>query len=151
MPIIDTEIELNKDLSFVTLANGENSENSENSLRRTSQDSLHCLPGQARISLENAPLNKYLRGELLTPSLDKIAPYLSLVRMVNGNELHMLTVTQGVHTRLCSYLRPPLPSLSRPQCCRYRKCLSPPRMVLRPDIHQTFAGIPSLVRFLGIC
>jgi hypothetical protein len=77
MPIIDTKIELNKDLSFVTSANG------QNSLHRAGQDSLHCLPGQARISLDNTPLNKYLREALLAPNLDKIAPYLSLVRIVN--------------------------------------------------------------------
>jgi hypothetical protein len=77
MPIIDTNIELNKDLSLIISANG------QNSLYRTGQDRLQCLPGQARVSLNNTPLNKYLREALLAPNLDKIAPYLSLVRMAN--------------------------------------------------------------------
>jgi hypothetical protein len=76
MPIIDTKIELNKDLSFFISANG------ENSLRRAHQDDRHCLPGQARTSLENVSLKKYLREALLAPNLDKIAPYLWLVRMI---------------------------------------------------------------------
>ncbi|KAH6705266.1 hypothetical protein BKA61DRAFT_617248 [Leptodontidium sp. MPI-SDFR-AT-0119] len=72
MPIIDTKIELNKDLSIYISADG------ENSLRRARQDDWHCLPGQGRTSLENAPLKKYLREALLAPNLDKIAPYLWL-------------------------------------------------------------------------
>ncbi|KFY80619.1 hypothetical protein V499_00550 [Pseudogymnoascus sp. VKM F-103] len=72
MPIIDTKIELNKDLSLVTSATG------ENSLHRAREDDLHCLPGQARTSLDNAPLKKYLREALLAPNLDKIALYLWL-------------------------------------------------------------------------
>jgi hypothetical protein len=76
MPIIDTKIELNKDLSLFISADG------ENSLRRARQDDRHCLPGQGRTSLENAPLKKYLGEALLAPNLDKIAPYLWLVRMI---------------------------------------------------------------------
>ncbi|CZR57786.1 uncharacterized protein PAC_07675 [Phialocephala subalpina] len=72
MPIVDTKIELNNNLSLTTSANG------ETSLRRTGQDGPHSLPGQARTSLDNAPLKKYLREALLAPNLDKIAPYLWL-------------------------------------------------------------------------
>ena len=75
MPIINTETELNKSLAFVTSANG------ENNLHRAGQDDPHSLPGQARTSLDNAPLRKYLRKALLVPNLDKIAPYLWLVRL----------------------------------------------------------------------
>ena len=75
MPLIDSNIELNKDLSLVTSGN-------EHSLRRTGQDDPNCLPGQARVSLENAPLKKYLRDALLAPNLDKIAPHLWLVRLM---------------------------------------------------------------------
>lgn len=78
MSIINTELELNKDLSLITSATG------ENCLHRARQGDLHCLPGQARTSLDNAPLKKYLREELLAPNLDKIAPYLWLVRATNG-------------------------------------------------------------------
>jgi hypothetical protein len=76
MPIIDTKIELNKDLSLFISADG------ENSLRRARQDDRHCHPGQGRTSLENAPLKKYLGEALLAPNLDKIAPYLWLVRLI---------------------------------------------------------------------
>jgi hypothetical protein len=79
MPIVDTKIELNKNLSLTTSANG------ETSLRRTGQDGPHSLPGQARTSLDNAPLKKYLREALLAPNLDKIAPYLWLVRIINDS------------------------------------------------------------------
>ncbi|PVH69561.1 hypothetical protein DL98DRAFT_661624 [Cadophora sp. DSE1049] len=72
MPIINNQIELNKDLSLVTSANG------ENNLRRVDRDCPHSLPGQARTSLNNAPLKKYLREAHLAPNLDKIAPYLWL-------------------------------------------------------------------------
>lgn len=75
MPIIDTKIELNKDLLLVTSATG------GNSLHRARQEGLHCLPGQARTSLSNAPLQKYLREALLAPNLNRIAVYLWLVRM----------------------------------------------------------------------
>jgi hypothetical protein len=77
MPIVDTKIELNKDLSLITSAN------SENSLSRIGQDDPHSLPGQARTSLDNAALKEYLREALLAPNLDKIAPYLWLVRKIN--------------------------------------------------------------------
>jgi hypothetical protein len=86
MPIIDTKIELNKDLAFITSANG------ENSLHRTRQDDPDCLPGQARISLDNAPLNEYLKEALLAPNLDKIAPYLWLVCMTYC-VVFMITIT----------------------------------------------------------
>ncbi len=77
MSIINTKIELNKNLSLITSANG------ENSLRRAGQDGPNSLPGQARTSLDNAPLKKYLREALLAPNLDNIAPYLWLVGMTN--------------------------------------------------------------------
>lgn len=77
MPIIDTKIELNKDLLLVTSAT------SGNSLGRARENDLHCLPGQARTSLDNAPLQKYLGEALLAPNLNKIAVYLWLVRMIN--------------------------------------------------------------------
>lgn len=70
MPIVDIKVELNKDLVLVTSANG------ESSLRRAGQDRPHSLPGQARTSLHNAPLQKYLREALLAPNLDRLAPYL---------------------------------------------------------------------------
>jgi hypothetical protein len=76
MPIINTKIELNKDLSLVTSANG------ENNLRRAGQNGLKSLPGQARTPLDNDPLKKYLKEALLAPNLDKIAPYLWLVRII---------------------------------------------------------------------
>jgi hypothetical protein len=76
MSIINTEIELNKDLSLNTSADG------ESSLRRARKDAPHSLPGQARTSLDNASLKEYLRKAFLTPNLDKIAPYLWLVRIV---------------------------------------------------------------------
>lgn len=75
MPIIDTKIELNKDLSHFISAAG------ENSLSRARQDDRNFLPGQARTSLDNACLKKYLQEALLAPNLDKIAPYLWLVCM----------------------------------------------------------------------
>jgi hypothetical protein len=77
MPIINTDIELNKDLFLVTSANG------VNSLHRSGQDGLHSLPGQARTSLDNDPLQEYLKEALLAPNLDEIAPYLWLVRVIN--------------------------------------------------------------------
>jgi hypothetical protein len=94
MPIINTKEELNKDLCLVTSANG------ENSLHRAGQDHLHSLPGQARISLDNVPLQEYLRKTLLAPKLDKIAPYLWLVR----NRYHFLSCVYANY-----YPRPLLP------------------------------------------
>ncbi|KFY61925.1 hypothetical protein V496_04797 [Pseudogymnoascus sp. VKM F-4515 (FW-2607)] len=72
MPIINTEIELNRELLLVT------STTDGNSLRRAREDDLDCLPGQARTSLNDAPLQKYLREALLAPYLNKIAVYLWL-------------------------------------------------------------------------
>lgn len=114
MPIIHTKIELNKDLSLITSGTG------ENSLHRARQDELHCLPGQARTSLDNAPLKKYLREALLAPNLDKIALYLWLVRMINDlrSREHMLTTAQGSHARQWPHLPPPLSS--GPRSPRYR-------------------------------
>ncbi|KAH8587266.1 hypothetical protein B0O99DRAFT_642180 [Bisporella sp. PMI_857] len=68
MPIINTQIELNKDLSLVV-------SNGENNLRRAGQTDLKSLPGQARTSLDNDTLKKYLNEALLAPNLDKMAPY----------------------------------------------------------------------------
>lgn len=126
MPIINTKIELNKELKLVTSAT------SGSSLERARQEGLHCLPGQARTSLNNAPLQKYLREALLAPNLNKIAVYLWLVRMINVlmNRGHTLTIAQGGHARPWPHLPSPLPSGPRPQRYRYRKCLPSPRMAL---------------------
>lgn len=126
MPIINIKIELNKDLSLVTSATG------ESSLHRAGKDALQYLPGQARTSLDKAPLKKYLREALSAPNLDKIAPYLWLVRMINDlvSREHMLTIALGSHTRPWPHLPPPLPSGPRPQHYRYRECLPSPRMAL---------------------
>jgi len=144
MAIIDPKIELNKDLSLVRLTNG------ENNLCRTGQDNTNSLPGQARTSLDNAPLKKYLREALLTPNLDKMAPYFWLVRVISNLMGCIITIILGVHARLRSHLRPPLPSCSRTQRYRYRKCLSPPCVALQPNIHQTPPPIYPLIRVLGI-
>jgi hypothetical protein len=58
MPIIQADVELNKDLSLDT-SNGQ-------SLRRVGQGHPHSLPGQARSPLDNAFLQDYLRKVLLT-------------------------------------------------------------------------------------
>ncbi|KAF2787255.1 hypothetical protein K505DRAFT_379712 [Melanomma pulvis-pyrius CBS 109.77] len=107
MSIIDTKVELNKDLILVTLANG------ESSLHRAGQDRLHSLPGQARTSLDNAPLQKYLREALLSPNLDKIAPYLWLAFTPDHahiSPLHLqaargrsIIVAENVHLHLVWY------------------------------------------------
>jgi hypothetical protein len=78
IPIIETEFELNRDLTLITSAT------SENCLHRARQGDLHCLPGQARTSFNNAPLKKYLREALIAPNIDRIALYLYLVRTING-------------------------------------------------------------------
>jgi hypothetical protein len=77
MPIIDTKIELNEDLALFTAASG------EISLCRTRKNHLHSFFGQARTSLDNAAVKEYLREALLAQSLDKIAPYLWLVRTID--------------------------------------------------------------------
>lgn len=126
MPIINTKIELNKELKLVT------STTNGNSLKRAREDDLDCLPGQARTSLNDAPLQKYLREALLAPNLNKIAVYLWLVRVINVlmSRGHTLTIAQGSHARPWPYLPPPLPSGPRPQRYCYRECLPSPRMAL---------------------
>ena len=47
-------------------------------LRRTNAK-FSTLPGQPRIRLDQAELQKYLRSELLLPELDRLAPKLWLV------------------------------------------------------------------------
>ncbi|KAH7117682.1 hypothetical protein B0J11DRAFT_89690 [Dendryphion nanum] len=70
MPIIHSGIELNKELTFVTSVTG------DASLHRVCGGNRQCLPGQARITLDNANLKDYLRSSFLTSHLDIIAPYL---------------------------------------------------------------------------
>jgi hypothetical protein len=74
MPTIDGKTELNKDLILVPLTSG------ENGLQRAGQQCPQSLPGQARVSLDRGPLQEYLREEFLVPDLDRMAPYLWLVR-----------------------------------------------------------------------
>ena len=47
-------------------------------LRRT-DNNPNTLPGQPRVQLETDALREYLKAELLTPELDRLAPKLWLV------------------------------------------------------------------------
>ena len=72
MSLVQENVELNKELSF-TKSGG------EFKLQQSRINPLDSLPGQARISLQNGPLKKYLRKAFLVPNLNKLAPYLWLV------------------------------------------------------------------------
>ncbi|KAF2663511.1 hypothetical protein BT63DRAFT_418977 [Microthyrium microscopicum] len=71
MLLISKDTELNKDLTLV--ASG-----SSFALRRSETTSSKCLPGQARVQLDNDNLADYLRDAFCIPSLDKIGSYLRL-------------------------------------------------------------------------
>jgi hypothetical protein len=72
MTLIDSNTELNKNLRAIK-------SNGAYNLQRVDQNESNCLPGQARVLLENEPLKKYLRDAFSVPNLDKMAPYLWLV------------------------------------------------------------------------
>ena len=48
------------------------------SLARTDGE-LTTLPGQARVELSSSGLERYIKKELLVPTLDRLAPWLWLV------------------------------------------------------------------------
>lgn len=51
------------------------------SLARTDGE-LTTLPGQARVELSSSGLDRYIKKELLVPTLDQLAPWLWLVCLV---------------------------------------------------------------------